>query len=154
MAFGPNAKVRTSSDVLSLVPFSSSSSYRIPTWRQGRFLAYALPHRGRGGQVGLWPRGCKLSTKVGTSYVSLNTLKMDLTTLKKMSNALKSILNTSGIMTSILNTSDRRSKKLKGQEHNALKIPRVVHNSPSLDRIIQCVTTFQGDHEHALSTGD
>ena len=24
----------------------------------GRFLVYALPHSGRGDQVGLWPRGC------------------------------------------------------------------------------------------------
>ena len=70
----PNAKVSTSSDVMSLFPISvlfCDSSYRIPTWRQGRFLACALPHSGRGGQVGLWPRGCKLSTKVGTSCSSL-----------------------------------------------------------------------------------
>ena len=29
-----------------------------------------------------------------------------------------------------------------------------VHNSASLDRVPQCVAPFQGDHEHALSTGD
>ena len=29
-----------------------------------------------------------------------------------------------------------------------------VHNSASLDRVPQCLATFQGDHEHALSTGD
>ena len=29
-----------------------------------------------------------------------------------------------------------------------------VHNSASLDRVPQCIATFQGDHEHALSTGD
>ena len=46
--------------------FHCRSSHRIPTWHQGRFLAYALPHSGRGDQVGLGPMGCKLSTKIGT----------------------------------------------------------------------------------------
>ena len=74
----PSAKVSTSFDIichiithtcmpkLPISVFHCRSSHRIPTWHQGRFLAYALPHSGRGDQVGLWPMGCKLSTKVGT----------------------------------------------------------------------------------------
>ena len=38
-----------------------------PNLAPGRFLVCALPHSGRGDQVGLWPRGCLLSTKIGTS---------------------------------------------------------------------------------------
>ena len=67
----PDAKISPSSDSLSILShFPLVTSYHIPPWRQGRFLACALPHGGREGQVGLWPRGCKLSTKVSTSYSS------------------------------------------------------------------------------------
>ena len=39
-----------------------------PHLSPGRFLVCALPHSDREDQVGLWPRGCKPSAKVSTSF--------------------------------------------------------------------------------------